>query len=164
MKLERVTGEQLKMRVFPLTHEDAAISWLYYLPQGTIDTWLKMKTTFLEKYFPASRASTLKKDISNAEQLDDETMYEYWERFKKLCGTCPYHGHEDQDLVMYFCGGLSKDDARVVNAASGGSILNTNPAGALTLIIELTEASRDFDRKPSWHEVNAIGSINNLEE
>ncbi|KAL9241171.1 hypothetical protein vseg_015313 [Gypsophila vaccaria] len=96
------------MRAFPFSLKDAARDWLYYLPQGRIDTWLKMKKTFLEKYFPASRVSQLKKEISNVEQRDSETMYEYWERFKRLCGTCPYHGYEEQGLVMYLAALLAK--------------------------------------------------------
>ncbi|KAL9232323.1 hypothetical protein vseg_007447 [Gypsophila vaccaria] len=61
MKPNGVTDEQLKMRAFPFSLKDAARDWLYYLPPGSIDTWLKMKKAFLEKYFPASRASQLKK-------------------------------------------------------------------------------------------------------
>ncbi|KAL9232805.1 hypothetical protein vseg_007870 [Gypsophila vaccaria] len=60
MKPTGVTDEQLKMRAFPFSLKDAARDWLYYLPQGGIDTWLKIKKAFLEKYFPASRASQLK--------------------------------------------------------------------------------------------------------
>ncbi|XP_074267021.1 uncharacterized protein LOC141590323 [Silene latifolia] len=120
MKPATVTDKQLKLRAFPFSLKDAARDWLYYIPPGSIDTWVKMKKAFLEKYFPASRASQLKKEISNAEQKDGETMYEYWERFKKLRATCPYHGYTAEDLVMYFCGGLSVEDARTVHAACRG--------------------------------------------
>ncbi|KAL9247508.1 hypothetical protein vseg_020934 [Gypsophila vaccaria] len=166
MKPNGVTDEQLKMRAFPFSLKDAARDWLYYLPPGSIDTWLKMKKAFLEKYFPASRASQLKNEISNVEQREGKTMYEYWERFKRLCGACPYHGYEEQDLVMYFCGGLSKDDARMVHAASGGGIVNKNPTDAMVLITELAESSREFDRRPSRRGVSAMGSSynNSLEE
>ncbi|KAK9690655.1 hypothetical protein RND81_09G144000 [Saponaria officinalis] len=164
MKPAGVTDEQLKLRAFPFSLKDAARDWLYYLPTSSIDTWIKMKRAFLEKYFPASRSSQLKKEISNAEQRDGESMYEYWERFKKLCGTCPYHGYEDHDLVLYFTGGLSKDDARMLHAASGGGIANKNPNEAIQLITELAESSRDFDRKAPRRGVNAVGASNALLE
>ncbi|KAL9244486.1 hypothetical protein vseg_018260 [Gypsophila vaccaria] len=38
MKPTEVTDEQLKMRAFPFSLKDAARDWLYYLPQGSIDT------------------------------------------------------------------------------------------------------------------------------
>ncbi|XP_074282554.1 uncharacterized protein LOC141607094 [Silene latifolia] len=158
MKPATVTDEQLKLRAFPFSLKDAARDWLYYLPPASIDTWVKMKKAFLEKYFPASRASQLKKEISNTEQRDCETMYEYLERFKKLCATCPYHGYTAQDLVMYFCGGLCMEDARTVSAACGGNIVNKRPPEAWTIIGELAESSRDFARKYVKRGVNSVGS------
>ncbi|GJX60009.1 uncharacterized protein Tco_0291399 [Tanacetum coccineum] len=40
-----------------------AKDWLYYLPSGSITTWDQMKQQFLEKFFPASRAANIRKDI-----------------------------------------------------------------------------------------------------
>ena len=84
----------------------------------------------------------MKKAISNAEQGKDETLYEYWERFKKLCAQCPSHGYSEEDLIMYFHNGLDDDDLRMVNASSGGSIENKTPQAARALIEELSEGSR----------------------
>ncbi|XP_074290307.1 uncharacterized protein LOC141617037 [Silene latifolia] len=127
-----------------------------------------MKKAFLEKYFPASRASQLKKEISNTEQRDCETMCEYLERFKKLYAICPYHGYTAQDLVMYFCGGLCMEDARTVSATCGGNIVNKRPPEAWTIIGELAESSRDFARKYVKRGVISVGSSSssssNLEE
>ncbi|WP_369293769.1 hypothetical protein [Klebsiella pneumoniae] len=33
----------------------------------------------------------MRKDISGIRQLRGESLYEYWERFKKLCASCPHH-------------------------------------------------------------------------
>ncbi|XP_074301171.1 uncharacterized protein LOC141632527 [Silene latifolia] len=158
MKPATVTDEKLNLRAFPFSLKYSARDWLYYLPPASIDTWAKMKKAFLEKYFPASRASQLKKEISNTELRDCETMYEYLERFKKLCATCPYHGYTAQDLFMYFCGGLCMEDARTVSAACRGNIVNKSPPEAWTIIGELAESSRDFARKYTKRGVNSMGS------
>ncbi|XP_074302841.1 uncharacterized protein LOC141636251 [Silene latifolia] len=123
-----------------------------------------MKKAFLEKYFPPSRSSQLKRVISNVEQQDKETMYEYLEKFKKLCASCPYHGYSDQDLIMYFCGGLNQDDRRMIHSACGGNIANKNPDEAWEVISELAETFRQFERKPSRRGVNAMGVNPGLEE
>ncbi|RDY03458.1 hypothetical protein CR513_12970, partial [Mucuna pruriens] len=47
-----------------------------------------MKRMFLEKFFSTSRTATIRKEISRIKQHSRETMYEYWERFNKLCATC----------------------------------------------------------------------------
>ncbi|XP_074291221.1 uncharacterized protein LOC141617997 [Silene latifolia] len=158
MKPTTVTDEQLKLRAFIFSPKDSTRDWLYYLPSACIDTWVKMKRAFLEKYFPASRASQLEKEISNTEQKDYETMCDYLERFKKLCVTCPYHGYTAQDRVMYFCRGLCMEDGRTVSEACGGDIVNKSPPEAWTIIGELAESSRDFARKYTKRGLNSVGS------
>ena len=63
MKLTEISKEQIKLRAFPFSVVDSAKGWLYYLPSDTITTWNEMKRVFLEKYFPASKAATIRKEI-----------------------------------------------------------------------------------------------------
>ncbi|XP_074282881.1 uncharacterized protein LOC141607431 [Silene latifolia] len=147
MKPNGVTDEQLQLRAFPFSLKDVANDWLYYLPTGSITTWNQMKRAFLEKYFPASLSSQLKKEISNVEQLDGENLYEYWERFKQLLASCPYHGYTDHDLLLNFCGGLLEDDARMIKAATQGGIEYMSVQEANELIERLVGSSRNFGRR-----------------
>ncbi|RDX69575.1 hypothetical protein CR513_51296, partial [Mucuna pruriens] len=54
-----------------------------------------MKRMSLEKFFPASRTVTIRKEICGIRQHSEETQHEYWERFNKLCATCPHHQISD---------------------------------------------------------------------
>ncbi|WP_368859935.1 hypothetical protein, partial [Escherichia coli] len=83
-----MTEEQIKLRAFPFYLADSVKEWLYYLPSGSITTWNEMKRLFLQKYFPASKASNIRKEICGIRQHHGETLYEYWERFKRLCVSC----------------------------------------------------------------------------
>ncbi|CAH9132758.1 unnamed protein product [Cuscuta epithymum] len=158
-----VTEEQIKLRAFPFSLKDTAKDWLFYLPSGSIDTWAAMKKCFLERYYPASISSSLKKQISNIEQGDDESLYEYWERFKKLCASCPYHGYTEQDLILYFYDGLAEHDRRMVNAACGGGIVNKTPSQARNLLSELAENSRHYNGRSSTRKIAAAESSSSLE-
>ncbi|XP_074277306.1 uncharacterized protein LOC141600947 [Silene latifolia] len=165
MKPVDVTDEQLKLRAFPFSLKGNARDWLInYLPPASITTWIGMKKAFLEKYFPPSRSAQLKRAISNIEQQDGETLYEYLEKFKQLCASCPYHGYSEHDLIMYFCGGLNQDDRRMIHSACGGNIANKNPDEAWEVITELAETSRQFERRPSRRGVSAMGVNPGLEE
>src|ERR1044071_6070506 len=95
-KPSNVTEEQIKMRAFGFTLKEAARNWYYHLPTGTITTWAQLHKSFLDKYFPAKKATALKREIANVEQADDETLYDYYERFKRLCSSCPYHGFDEE--------------------------------------------------------------------
>ncbi|KAL0281992.1 UNVERIFIED_CONTAM: hypothetical protein Sangu_2977600 [Sesamum angustifolium] len=66
---------------------DKAKDWLYYLLSGSIETWADMKQQFLQRFFLASRATHLRKEIYGIRQLNGESLYEYWERFKELVAS-----------------------------------------------------------------------------
>ena len=90
-----VPEEHVKLKAFPFSLQDIAKDWLYYLPPGSITSWDNLKRLFLEKFFPASRAASIRKEICGIRQIDRETLYEYWERFKRLCASCPHHQIND---------------------------------------------------------------------
>ena len=106
MKPTKISEEQVKLRVFPFFLAYSAEKWLYYLPYGTIITWNEMKKLFLEKYFPASKAANIRKEICGIRQMNGESIYEYWEHFKKLCASCLHHQISEQLLIQYFYEGL----------------------------------------------------------
>nr|XP_027085074.1 uncharacterized protein LOC113707112 [Coffea arabica] len=144
MKPPEITEEQIKMRAFPFSLKDSAKDWLYYLPPGSITTWDQLKKKFLDKYFPASRAASLRKEICGIKQHPGESLYEYWERFKKLCTKCPQHQISEQLLIQYFYEGLLFRDRSIIDAASGGALVNKTPRGAWELIEGMAENSQQF--------------------
>ncbi|OMP02310.1 Retrotransposon gag protein [Corchorus capsularis] len=124
MKMQGISEEQFKLRTFPFTLMDRAKDWLYYMPCGSITSWTSLKKLFLEKFFPVHKASSIRKEISGIKQSQGETMYEFWERFKRLCSSCPNHQIPQQLLIQYFyeghhtdkCPSLIGDDVEEVNA------------------------------------------------
>ena len=77
MRPQGVTEEQIKLKAFPFSLADKAKDGLYYLLSGSITTWNGMKRQFLEKFFPASRAANIRKEICGIRQSHIETLYEY---------------------------------------------------------------------------------------
>ncbi|XP_024046654.1 uncharacterized protein LOC112100998, partial [Citrus clementina] len=167
MRPQGVTEEQIKLRAFPFSVDGLAKDWLYYLPPGSITTWNGLKKQFLEKYFPASRAANIRKDICGIRQLPGETLYEYWERFKQLCASCPQHQISDQLLIQYFYEGLSLMDRSMIDAASGGVLVNKTPTQARELISNMAANAQQFGSRQdaTSRTVNeaTTASIQNLE-
>ncbi|XP_074300269.1 uncharacterized protein LOC141631505 [Silene latifolia] len=79
--------------------------------------------------------------------MDGENLYEYWERFKQLLASCPYHGYTDHDLLLNFCGGLLEDDARMIKAATQGGMEYMSVQEANELIERLAGSSRNFGKR-----------------
>ncbi|KAI3669357.1 hypothetical protein L6452_40590 [Arctium lappa] len=63
MKPQGTTVENLKLKAFPFSLVDVAREWLFYLPPGSITTWPQMARAFLDKFFPASKAAGLRREI-----------------------------------------------------------------------------------------------------
>ncbi|XP_027184224.1 ABC transporter B family member 9-like [Coffea eugenioides] len=82
MKPPKITEKQIKMRVFPFSLKDFVKGWLYYLPPGSITMWDQLKKIFLDKYFSASRAASLRKEICGIKQHPGKSLYEYWRGLK----------------------------------------------------------------------------------
>lgn len=58
-----ITEDHIKLRAFPFSLQGAVKDWLYYLKSNSVTTWNDLKKVFLERYFLASRASSIRKDI-----------------------------------------------------------------------------------------------------
>ncbi|XP_031253545.1 uncharacterized protein LOC116111504 [Pistacia vera] len=121
-----------------------------------------MKKMFLERYFPASKAATIRKEICGIGQYNGETLYEYWERFKKLCASCPHHQISDQLLIQYLYEGLLPMERNMIDAASRGALVDKTPKAAKQLISNMAANSQQFSTRndaPSKrvNEVKACG-------
>ncbi|RDX73940.1 putative mitochondrial protein, partial [Mucuna pruriens] len=103
-----------------------------------------MKQTFLEKFFPASRTATIRKEICGIRQHTGETLHEYWERFNKLCATCPHHQIS-------------------IDAVSGGALMDKTPIAVRHLISNMESNTQQFGiRGPNpSRPVNEIGAASN---
>ncbi|XP_073119973.1 uncharacterized protein [Henckelia pumila] len=103
-----------------------------------------MKRIFLEKYFPASRAANIRKEIYRCKQQMGESLHEYWKRFKKLCASCPQHLISENLLIQYCYEGLLSHDRNMLDAASGGVFVDKTPVQSRNLIENMAANSQQF--------------------
>ncbi|KAH0706339.1 hypothetical protein KY285_010841 [Solanum tuberosum] len=88
------SDDAIYLRAFHLSLKDDANIWLQSLPAGSICTWNEMTTKFLDKYFSPAKTARMRMEMSNFSQLESETVFEAWERFKELLRKCPHNGIE----------------------------------------------------------------------
>ena len=125
----------LRMKAFPFSLEDKERSWLFAVPNGKINSWPTLVHEFLLKYFPMSRVTSLRKQITSIKQADHETFCEYYEHFGALVASCPAHGVTGGLLIQYFYEGLLPMEREFIDSTAGGSLLDLqleNANGAVT--------------------------------
>ncbi|MCH79740.1 hypothetical protein A2U01_0000496 [Trifolium medium] len=86
----------------------------------------------------------MRKEICGIRQKSGETLHEYWERFKRLCARCPHHQISDQLLIQYFYEGLLPMGRSIVDAASGGALVDKTPDAARNLIENMAANAQQF--------------------
>jgi hypothetical protein len=89
-----------------------------------------MVRILLDKYFPASRATAIRREICAIRQKYLESLYDYWERFKHLCASFPQHRFYDQSLIQYFYEGLILMEKHMIDSTSDGSIVDKTTQAA----------------------------------
>ncbi|XP_026400018.1 uncharacterized protein LOC113295900 [Papaver somniferum] len=154
------------LTAFPFSLIDSVEEWFYGLPPGSITTWNEMQRAFLEKYFPACKAAIICKAISGIEQITGETLYGYWERYKKLLASCPHHQISEQLIVQYFYDGLLQSERNLIDAASGGALTNKTIDEETKLIENMAANTQQFNTRgmSMSRKVNEVTSSPHLED
>ncbi|OMO92485.1 Retrotransposon gag protein [Corchorus capsularis] len=160
--IQGIPEDQFLLRTFPFTLMDRAKDWLYLLPTSSITSWTSLKKLFLEKYFPAHNASSIRKEICGIKQRHGETMHQYWERFKTLCASCPNHQINEQLLIQYFYEGLLPFHRSSIDSASGGAFIDKTPAEAWTLVENMAANTQQFGSREDFSREGPTRRINEV--
>nr|GEZ90326.1 reverse transcriptase domain-containing protein [Tanacetum cinerariifolium] len=112
LKFPNVPNTSIKLMLFPFSLEGAAWIWLEKEPRRSILTWDDLVSKFINQFFPPSKTTSLRNEITNFQQRFDETFSEAWDRFKYLL-----RAYQDS-----------------LNSAAGGKFLDKMPRDCLSII------------------------------
>ncbi|KAF7812290.1 uncharacterized protein G2W53_033266 [Senna tora] len=140
-----VSDDAIRLRLFPFSLRDKAKVWLQSLPERSISTWEELAQQFLTKYFPPGKTAKMRNDITSFVLLDNESLYEAWERFKELLRKCPHHGLPKWLQVQTFYNGLSSEIRTSIDAAAGGALMSKPVDAAYTLLETMSSNNHQ------WH-------------
>ena len=91
VKLNGVRPDVIKLQLFPFSLRDTTASWFESLPYGSVNTWDELVEAFVDRFFPPALTSERREEIIILKQGEDESLYNAWERYKKLLKRCPMH-------------------------------------------------------------------------
>ncbi|KAM1024702.1 hypothetical protein ACFX2C_037957 [Malus domestica] len=92
------------------------------------------ETAFLEKFFPTFRVILLRKRISGIQENQGASFPTYYERFKTFVASCLQHQMKEELLLQYFYEGFLPIEHQMLNASTGGALVDKTPMAAKTLI------------------------------
>nr|GEZ34507.1 reverse transcriptase domain-containing protein [Tanacetum cinerariifolium] len=148
-----VPNDAIKLMLFPYSLEGAARIWYEKEPPNSILTWDDLVNKFVNQFFPPSKTTYLKNEISRFTQRYEETFGEAWDHFKEMLRACPHHGFSELTQIGTFYNGLTEQDQDSLNAAAGGNLLNKTTREAMQ-ITENKSKVRYSRRKSNVSRVN----------
>nr|GEU65239.1 reverse transcriptase domain-containing protein [Tanacetum cinerariifolium] len=134
LKYRDVPNDAIKLMLFSYSLEGAARIWYEKEPPNSILTWDNLVNKFVNQFFPPSKTTHLKNEISRFTQRFEETFGEAWERFKEMLRACPHHGFSELTQIDTFYNGLNEQDQDSLNAIAGGNLLSKTTREALKII------------------------------
>nr|GFA00171.1 hypothetical protein [Tanacetum cinerariifolium] len=161
LKFLNVLNTPIKLMLFPFSLEGAARIWLEKEPPRSIFTWDDLVSKFINQFFPPSKTTNLRNEITNFQQRFDESFSEVWDRFKDLLRACPHHGFSKLHLLDTFYNALNSKDQDSLNFAAGGNFLDKMPHECLA-IIESKSKVRYSRNKPVVAKVSTNTSTSGI--
>ncbi|GKC88376.1 reverse transcriptase domain-containing protein, partial [Tanacetum coccineum] len=144
IKYKDVPNSAIKLMLFPFSLAGAARRWLEKEPPRSILTWEDLVSKFINEFFPPSRTTNLRNEISNFQQRFDESFHEAWDRYKDLLRACPHHGFTELHQLDTFYNALNPADQDSLNSAAGGNLLERRTQDVLTIIENKIQDSQTY--------------------
>ena len=86
--------------------------------------WETLCSKFCLCFFPISKVVSLRKEVLNFRQLEEESLGTSWDHINSLITTGPDIAISDPMILQHFYMGLRKDSAQSLDQASRGAFLH----------------------------------------
>nr|GEZ55165.1 hypothetical protein [Tanacetum cinerariifolium] len=129
-----VPNTTIKLLLFPFSLEGEARIWLDKEPPRSILTWEDLVSKFINQFFPPSKTTYLRNEITIFLQKPNETFNEAWELFKDFLRKCPHHGFSELHQLDTFYNALNPNDQDALDSAAGGNFLDKILCECLSII------------------------------
>nr|GEU44091.1 reverse transcriptase domain-containing protein [Tanacetum cinerariifolium] len=138
LKFPNVLNTSIKLMLSPFSLEGAARIWLEKEPPRSIFTWDDLVSKFINQFFPPSKTTNLRNEITNFQQRFGESFSKAWDIFKDLLQACPHHGFSELHQFDTFYNALNSKDQDSLNSAAGVS-MNASTSGVSPDVVELKD-------------------------
>ena len=139
VKLNGVTSEVIKLQLFPFSLRDVAATWFDSLPVGSVNTWEELVEAYMSRFFPSALTVERRGEIIVFKQGEEESLYNAWERFKRLLKRCPMHGIDLTTQIDIFYHDMNYASKVIINASCCGAFKGRNAEETRQLIKDLAK-------------------------
>ena len=96
------------------------------MPYGSVDSWEELVEAFMERFFPLALTLERRREIIASKQGEKESLYNAWERYKKLLKKCPMHGIDQITKMDIFYHAMKYSSKGIIDEACCGAFKRTS--------------------------------------
>ena len=138
VKMNGVRSDVIKLQLFLFSLRDTIATWFESLPYGSVNTWEELVEAYMEIFFPPTLTFE-RREIISFKQGEDESLYNAWERYKKLLKRCPMHGIDQITHMDIFYHAMNYSSKGIIDAVCCGAFKGKSAEEANQIIEELAK-------------------------
>ena len=154
IKLNGVKPEVIRLHLFPFLLRDVAATWFESLLVRSVTNWEELVEAYMGRFFPPAMTFERREDIIVFKQGEDESLYNAWERFKRLLKRFPMHGIYLTTQMDIFCHSMNYASKGIIDATCCGAFKRSAE--------EARQLIKDLDKCNYKAPSEASGSNNRL--
>ena len=121
VKLNGVRPEVIKLQLFPFSLRDVVATWFESLPNGSVDNWKDLVKAYMSRFFLPALTSERRGEIIVFKQEEDESLYNEWERYRRLLKRCLMHGIDLTTQMDIFYHSMNYTSKGIIDATYCGA-------------------------------------------
>ena len=129
-----MSNKIVRWKLFPFSLMGRAKQWYSQTIERMQGDGETLCSKFCLCFFPTSRVVSLRKEVLNFRQLEEESLGTSWDHFNDLIINGPGLAIPDPMLLQHFYMGLSKDSSESLDAASRGAFLHLSTSEARAIL------------------------------
>ena len=131
----------IRLQLFPFLLRDVAATWFESLPIGSVKNWEELVEAYMGRLFPPALIYEIRGEIIVFKQGEDESLYNAWERFKRLLKRCPMHGIDFITQMDIFYHSMNYTSKGIIDAACCGAFKRRSVEEVRQLVEDLVKCN-----------------------
>ena len=140
VKLNGVRPDVIKLQLFPFSLRDTTTSWFESLLYRLVNNWEELVEAFMSRFFPPALTSERRREIIVFKQGEYESLYNVWERYKKLLKRCLMHEIDQITQMDIFYHAMNYTSKGIIDATYYGAFKRKSVEEANQLIEDLAKS------------------------
>ena len=141
VKLNWVRPDVIKLQLFPFSLRDMPATWFDSFLVGSVNTWEELVEAYMSRFFPPALTIERRGEIVIFKKGEEKSLYNAWERFKRLLKRCPMHEIDQRTQMDIFYHAMNYTSKGIIDASCCGAFKRRSAEKVRQVIEDLAKCN-----------------------